>query len=73
MIDSNKIPDYTYHQLVELMGKAEAEAFILKVEYSYRAISNKIFLLQINKFIKEKPILFILIILAILYCFYLEY
>lgn len=73
MIDLSKIPDFTYYQLVSLMGKAEAEAYILSVEYNYRAISSKILILQLKKFVKEKPVLLIIIILLIIIYFYLEY
>ena len=71
MIDHNKIPDEAYQQLVELIGKEEAESFIKKVNYDFRSISIRIFYFQIKRAIKENPrlslIIFILVIALLIY------
>ena len=42
MIDKDKIPEPTYNELVEMFGKDKAEEIIIKCNYNYRCISNKI-------------------------------
>ncbi|RQV94555.1 MAG: hypothetical protein EH224_10100 [Calditrichaeota bacterium] len=75
MIDLDKIPKDDYLQLVELMGKEDAEAFIEKKQYNYYDISLKILFLRLKKNIKKKPRLFLLIfliILALVILYYLD-
>jgi len=75
MIDFEKIPISTYLELVELMGKENAEAFIKEELYNYRALTNKILYLRFVKKIKKRPwilvVVIILIVLSILY-YYLD-
>ena len=66
MIDLDKIPISTYLQLVELMGKEEAEGFIKNENYNYRIISIRILYLQIRSAIKKRPKLFLLILIVII-------
>lgn len=66
MIDLDKIPISAYLQLVELMGKEEAEEFIEKENYNYRIISVRILYLQIRNSVKKRPKLFILALIAII-------
>lgn len=65
MIDFDKIPKLTYHQLVKLIGKEAAEKYIEKEKYNFGAVTNKILFLQLRNFIKKKPKLFLVIILLI--------
>lgn len=75
MIDLDKIPKATYFQLVELMGKENAESFIKKKQYNFRAISNMIIYLQLKIFFKKKPrlsLLILTIIVALVILYYLD-
>jgi hypothetical protein len=42
MIDKGKIPEPTYNELVEMFGKDKAEEIIIKCNYNFRRVSNKI-------------------------------
>jgi len=75
MIDLDRIPREIYFQLVELMGRKEAESFIKKKHYNFLAITHKIIYLRLKKFFKKKPRIFLLvfaIILASIVLFYLS-
>lgn len=75
MIDLDKIPENDYLQLVELMGKVDAEAFIEKKQYNYYDIALKILYLRLKRKIKKKPRLYLLIfliILALVILYYLD-
>jgi hypothetical protein len=61
MLDDNKIPQKTYIELCELMGKEEAEEYIKRHNYYFHEVQKKILLLTLKNSIKNHPILFIII------------
>lgn len=42
MINKDRIPEQTYNELIDLLGKDKAEAFLSKEQYDFRAIQMKI-------------------------------
>jgi hypothetical protein len=42
MIDRNKIPDPLYFELIDLLGHQKAEEFVIRVNYNFKAINNKV-------------------------------
>lgn len=49
MFDYSRIPKNTYYELVELMGKADAENYIKSVQYDYRSVMVKILELHVKQ------------------------
>lgn len=70
MFEPNHIPDDAYRELVDLMGREEAEEYLKSVQYDYRSVMLMILkmrLLQVWHAHKD----WILIILGVLLvCFY---
>ncbi|MDR2009128.1 MAG: hypothetical protein LBQ22_01430 [Bacteroidales bacterium] len=52
MLDNNRIPEKTYAELCELMGKEEADKFIIENKYNFQAIQTRILLLRLNSVTK---------------------
>ena len=74
MFDPTKIPESTYNELVELMGREKAELFIEGEFYNYGAVSSKIAKLRIKNFMKSQPaqaILLGILVIALLLLWYL--
>ena len=75
MIDLDKIPKVHYLQLVELLGKEDAETFIQKANYNYKDITLRILILRLKINYKMNPKLFILIlslIIALVVLYFLD-
>ena len=72
MVDFNKIPYHLYKELVNMMGKEEAEKYIKKENHNFEAVNLKILRLKIKAEIKKRPILFLIIffIIILLLVFY---
>ncbi|MDR2011297.1 MAG: hypothetical protein LBQ22_12535 [Bacteroidales bacterium] len=66
MENDDRIPEKTYIELCELMGKEKAEEYIKKVNYNLLELQMKIFLLTMGNSIKNHPILFIIIGIVII-------
>lgn len=49
MIDHTKIPKSVYNELVNLIGKENAEGYIEKQGHNYGAITNKIILERLKQ------------------------
>jgi len=61
-LDHSKIPKHEYHELVNLIGKEEAEAYIVSVKYDFRAIKMKIFRLQFERFwIQHQKVIYLVL------------
>jgi hypothetical protein len=73
MYDPTKIPESTYKEIVELMGREKAEAFIEGEFYNYQAVSSKILKLRFKRFIRSKPILFAILVLVAIAMIFLWY
>ena len=69
MIDKNKIPEYDYNVLVELMGREETEKYIKAKEYNYYDLGIKILRLKTRLFIKKSPKVSIIIGICMLLFF----
>jgi hypothetical protein len=67
-LDHSKIPEHEYHELVNLIGKEKAEAYIISVKYDFRAIKMKVFKLRFERFWvqNQKVIYLILAVLALI-------
>jgi len=61
ILDNNRIPEKTYIELCDLMGKEKADEYIKRNNYNYRALQTKILLLTLKNSIKSNPILFTMI------------
>ncbi|MEN8249773.1 MAG: hypothetical protein ABFS32_12640 [Bacteroidota bacterium] len=66
MIDKDKVPESTYRELVELMGKEKAEAYMEGELYNYQAIAYKIAVLRVRRFIRKRPLVFILLVIGVI-------
>lgn len=65
MIDFEKIPKEIYLELVDLIGEEEAKSYVIKNNYHYKLIVNKILWTRIKLYYKKKPIVLILVIAII--------
>jgi hypothetical protein len=70
MIDKEKIPEPLYSELIDLLGDEEAEKFLIKEQYDFHTISNKIITEKLKRRFGRKFWIYfwiILILLAIIY------
>jgi len=70
LIDKDKIPESIYDELVEILGQDEAEKFISKEHYNFRAISNKILIERLKQRYGKRFWIYFWIAFAILMIIY---
>lgn len=66
MKNKHGIPKNTFDELSELMGEEKAKEYINKINYNYQAVITKIFCIRVSRFAKTHPILFWVLLIAIL-------
>jgi len=67
LLNHSKIPDSEYLELVNLIGKEKADAFIIQVQYDFRAVKMKILKLQFEQFwVQNQKIIYLILALLTL-------
>ena len=70
MTDKEKIPEPLYSELIDLLGYEEAEKFLVKEQYDFHTISNKIITEKLKKRFGRKFWIYFWIILILLAAMY---
>lgn len=70
MFEPNHIPDTTYKELVDLLGREEADEYLKSVQYDYRYVMLMILKMRLLQAWRAHKDWILIILGVLLVCFY---